>query len=82
MKLPIIRQLYQTVEPGKLEAAAEVLESFSDFRGVSDEELNVAGELMTNIFGAIEVHRLVKEGKKESEALNAFAQKVLGAIDK
>lgn len=82
MKLPIIRQLYQSNSIEKLEAALEVIESFTEARGVTDEDLNVAGELITNICGAIEVHGLVKDGLRESEALNSFAQKVMGSIDK
>jgi len=82
MKLPIIRQLYQNVAPEKLEAALEVLEVFTEARGVTEEDLNVAGELITNICGALEVHEKVTSGMKESEALNSFAQKVMGSIDK
>lgn len=82
MKLPIIRQLYQTVPADKLQAAVEVLESFCEARGVTDEDMNVAGELITNALGAIEVHEMVAGGMKESDALNAFAKKVLGSIDK
>ena len=54
MKLPIIRQFYQNQTPENLEATLEVLESFSEFRNVSEEDLNVAGELITNICGALE----------------------------
>ncbi len=82
MKLPIIRQLYQTQTPENLEKTLEVLESFSEFRGTTEEDLNVAGELITNICGALEVHNSVKNGMVERDALNAFAQKVLGSIDK
>ncbi|WP_027377170.1 DUF6952 family protein [Kaistella palustris] len=82
MKLPIIRQLYQTQTPENLEATLEVLEAFSEFRGTTEEDLNVAGELITNICGALEVHASVKTGMAERDALNGFAQKVLGSIDK
>lgn len=82
MKLPVIRQLYQNHPVENLEKTLEVLESFSEFRGVSDEDLNVTGELITNICGALEVHAKVSEGSSEKDALNAFAQKVLGSIDK
>lgn len=81
MKLPIIRQLYQSQSAENLEKTLEVLESFSEFRGVTDEDINVAGELITNICGALEVHEQVKSGKTEKDALNSFAQKVLGSID-
>ncbi|MBU4539520.1 MAG: hypothetical protein L6264_07925 [Weeksellaceae bacterium] len=82
MKLPIIRQFYQTQTPENLETALEVLEAFSEFRGTTEEDLNVAGELITNICGALEVHSNVKNGMSERDALNGFAQKVLGSIDK
>ncbi len=82
MKLPIIRQLYQNQTPENLEATLEVLESFSEFRNVTDEDLNVAGELITNICGALEVHTNVKNGMSEKDALNSFAQKVMGSIDR
>ncbi len=82
MKLPIIRQFYQNQTPENLEKTLEVLESFCEFRGASEEDLNVAGELITNICGALEVHAAVEGGMSEKDALNSFAQKVLGSIDK
>ncbi len=69
----------QTVE--NLEKAVEVLESFSEFRGTSEEDLNVTGELITNMLGAMEVHANIANGMAEKDALNGFAQKVLGSID-
>ncbi|SEM34035.1 hypothetical protein SAMN05421856_102492 [Chryseobacterium taichungense] len=82
MKLPVIRQFYQNQTSENLEKTLEVLESFSEFRGVSEEDLNVVGELITNICGALEVHANVQTGMSEKDALNSFAQKVLGSIDK
>lgn len=82
MKLPIIRQFYQNQTPENLEKTLEVLESFTEFRGATDEDLNVAGELITNICGAIEVHEKIKSGMSEKDALNSFAQKVMGSIDR
>ena len=82
MKLPIIRQFYQTQTPENLEKTLEVLEAFCEFRGATEEDLNVAGELITNICGALEVHQNVKNVMSEKDALNGFAQKVLGSIDK
>ncbi len=81
MKLPIIRQFYQNQSAENLEKTLEVLESFSEFRGTTEEDLNVTGELITNICGALEVHAKVAEGMAERDALNSFAQKVLGSID-
>lgn len=82
MKIPVIRQLFQNSSPEQLETTLEVLEAFCEFRGVNEEEINVAGELMTNICGALEVHEQVKGGAQEKDALNAFAQRVMGSIDK
>ncbi|QOW10329.1 hypothetical protein Q73A0000_08100 [Kaistella flava (ex Peng et al. 2021)] len=82
MKLPIIRQFYQTQSVENLEKTLEVIEAFSEFRGTTEEDLNVVGELITNICGALEVHANVANGMAERDALNSFAQKVLGSIDK
>lgn len=82
MKLPVIRQFYQNNSAENLEKAVEVLESFTEFRGVTDEQLSVIGDLMTDMLGAIEVHEQVKNGTSEKDALNGFAQKVMGSIDR
>lgn len=82
MKVPIIRHLYQNSEPEKLQNALEVLETLAEARGITDEELNVIGECITNICGAMEVHTLTASGMRDSEAINTFAKKVMGSIDK
>ena len=82
MKIPIIRQLFETNTPEKLENTLAVLESFCEFRGVNDSEIDFAGEMITNICGALEVHEGVKNGMAEREALNAFSQKVMCSIDR
>ena len=82
MKLPVIRQFYQTQTVENLEKTLEVIEAFTEFRGTTEEDLNVTGELLTNICGALEVHANVANGMAERDALNSFAQKVLGSIDK
>ncbi|MHA4893819.1 DUF6952 family protein [Pedobacter sp. PWIIR3] len=82
MKIPVIRQLFQNSNPEDLEATLNVLEAFCEFRGVNEHEIDVAGELITNICGALEVHASVNAGALEKDALNAFSQKVMGSIDK
>ena len=57
MKLPIIRHLQRNIEAEKLETAVEVLEIFTEHRSVSEQEMDVIGELITNLCGAIEVHK-------------------------
>ena len=81
MKIPIIRQFVRTQSAENIEKAVEVLESFSEFRGTTEEDLNVTGELITNLLGAMEVHNSIANGIAEKDALNGFAQKVLGSID-
>jgi hypothetical protein len=49
---------------------------------VKEDELDVIGEILSNLYGAIEVNKMVKEGKTEKEASNLFMKRVLGSIDK
>lgn len=82
MKLPVIKHLQRNNDIEKLQATVEVLENFTEHRSVSEEEMDVVGELITNLCGAIEVHKMVsEEGMKENDAANAFVKKVLGSID-
>ena len=81
MKLPVIRHLQQNVSKEQLLPTLEVLECISEARGLKEEELDVIGELITNICGALEVHDMVENGMKASEALNGFAKKVMSSID-
>lgn len=82
MKLPVIRHFQKNNNVAQLENALEVLESFTEHRSVSEVEMDVVGELITNICGAIEVHKMVEDGIPERDAANAFVKKVLGSIDK
>jgi hypothetical protein len=59
----------------------EVLEAMTEIPSLKDEELDVIGELISNMYGAVEVHKMVKNGT-EKEALNTFMKRVLGSIDK
>ncbi|MCB9201497.1 MAG: hypothetical protein H6604_00400 [Flavobacteriales bacterium] len=85
MKLPVIKSLVQFAEENDvdyLHEATEVLEHISEISSLKEEELDVIGELISNIYGAIEVDKLVKEGIDKKEALNSFMSRVLGSIDK
>lgn len=82
MKLPVIRHLQKNNDREKLENTLEVLESFCDHRSVTDEEMDVIGELISNICGALEVQKMIEEGMAEKDAANSFMQKVLSSIDK
>ena len=85
MKLPIIKHLAQFVadnDQDYLIETIEVLEALTEIPSLKDEELDVIGELISNMYGAIEVHKMVKEGKDQKLALNDFMKRVLGSIDK
>ncbi|MAZ28632.1 MAG: hypothetical protein CL868_16345 [Cytophagaceae bacterium] len=82
MKLPVIRHLQQNNDKESIEKTIEVLESFTEHRSVTDIDMDVIGELLTNLCGAVEVHDMVASGMNDRDAANAFAQKVLGSIDR
>jgi len=85
MKLPIIKHLTEFIEENDQDyiiETLEVLESLTEVASLKDEELDVIGELISNMYGAIEVNKMIKEGTTKKEALNAFMKRVLGSIDK
>ena len=85
MKLPVIKHLTQFVEENDADYLIEtiaVLEHLTELESLKDEELDVIGELISNMYGAIEVNKMVKEGKDKKTALNDFMKRVLGSIDK
>ncbi len=82
MKLPVIRHLQRNNDAEKLQNTIDVLESFTEHRSVSDEEMDVIGELITNLCGAVEVHQMIENGESEIDAANNFVKKVMGSIDR
>ena len=85
MKLPVIKHLTQFVEDNDqdyLIETIEVLEALTEVPSLKDEELDVIGELISNMYGALEVHKMIKGGMDKMEALNSFMKRVLGSIDK
>ena len=83
MRLPLIKHLVENPEFDEdyFIETVEVLISLADAKGIKDEELDVIGELISNLEGAIEVKKQIKEGSPQKEALNAFMQRVVGAIN-
>ncbi len=84
MKLPIIKHLSQFIEDNDqdyLVETIEVLESLCEVSSLKDEELDVLGELISNMYGALEVNKMIKSGVDKKEALNNFMKRVLGSID-
>ncbi len=84
MKLPLIKNLNSFIEEKDEDfviEAIEVLEKLTDSPALSEQELDVIGELLSNMYGAIEVNREIKKGTPTREALNGFMQRVMGSID-
>ena len=80
MRLPIIKHLTNFIEKydqDYIEETLTVFEDLIDARGIKDEELDVIGELMSNMEGALEVQKLIKGGMTQKEALNDFMKRVM-----
>ncbi|WP_299782318.1 hypothetical protein [uncultured Formosa sp.] len=85
MKLPVIKHLTQFIEANDedfVNETIETLEALTEVPSLKDDELDVIGELISNMYGAIEVNTMIKNGTPKKEALNSFMKRVLGAIDK
>ena len=84
MKLPIIKHLTNFIEENDQDyvlEAIETLEALTEVSSLKDEELDVLGEVISNMYGAVEVHKMTKKGIPKKEALNTFMKRVLGSID-
>ncbi|WP_047546826.1 DUF6952 family protein [Psychroserpens sp. Hel_I_66] len=84
MKLPVIKHLSQFIEDNDEDFIVETIETLENLTEVSslkDEELDVIGELISNMYGALEVQKMIKSGTPKKEALNAFMKRVMGSID-
>ncbi len=85
MKLPIIKHLTGFIEENDEDFVVETietLEALTEIPSLKDEELDVIGELISNMYGALEVDKMIKEGSSKKAALNDFMKRVLGSIDK
>lgn len=82
MKLPVIRHIQRNNSAAQIENCIEVLESYSEYNRITEDEMDIIGELITNLCGAVEVHKMIEDGMPDRDASNAFAQKVIGSIDR
>lgn len=83
MRLPIIKAIASddAILEGELKTTVRILEKISEARGIKDEELDVIGEIISNIEGAkivIDDHR--HYGTPLREALNKFMQRVINSV--
>lgn len=84
MRLPIIKKLNEFIETHDSDFVLETiqtLEMLTEVPSIKDEELDVIGELISNMYGAVEVQQLIDEGTSKKEALNQFMKRVMGSID-
>ena len=84
MRLPLIKHIVDFIEVNDQDwviETIELLEHITESKGIKDEELDVIGELLSNLFGALEVSKEIKSGKPAKEALNEFMKRVTGSID-
>ena len=85
MKLPIIKHLTTFIEENDEDYVVETietLEALTEVPSLKDEELDVIGELLSNMYGALEVQKEIANGTPKKEAMNAFMKRVVGSIDK
>jgi hypothetical protein len=85
MRLPIIKHFVEFIEKKDedfLMETVETLEALAESEALKEEELDLIGELLSNIYGALEVKKLMDEGQSRSQALNQFMGRVLGSIGK
>ena len=84
MRLPLIRHISEFIENNDkdyIEETLEVLEHLTEFEGLSENELDSLGEIISNLYGAIEVEKSVEEGLSQKDALNEFMKRVQKSID-
>jgi hypothetical protein len=85
MKLPIIKALTNFVADDRDEdfllETIETLEAVTEVPSLKDEELDTIGELLSNLYGAVEVQKDIDAGTPQREALNGFMKRVMGSID-
>jgi len=83
MRLPVIKTIASddSILEGELRTTVRILEKISESRGIKDQELDVIGELISNIEGAkvvIDDHR--HYGTPLRDALNKFMQRVINSV--
>lgn len=84
MRLPLIKHLSNFIAENDEDFVIETLETLeylTESSAIKDEEMDVLGEIISNLYGAIEVQKLVADGQTQKEALNAFMKRVQGSIN-
>lgn len=85
MRLPVIKNLVEFIDKNDedfLHETIEVLEHLGTEPSLKSEEMDVIGELLSNMYGSLEVAKEMKQGASQKDALNGFMKRVMGSIDK
>ena len=84
MRLPLIKHITQFIAENDADfvnETLETLENLTESSAIKDEELDVLGEMISNLYGALEVQKLIEEGHTQKEALNTFMKRVQDSIN-
>ncbi len=84
MRLQLIKHIVSYIQENDEDFVIETIETLENLieaPGLKDEELDVIGELLSNYSGALEVHKEIKSGATQRDALNNFMKRVTGSID-
>ena len=84
MRLPVIKHIVSFIEKNDEDYVVETMETLEDLidlDSLKDEELDIIGELLSNLSGALEVYDAIKTGADKKAALNDFMKRVQGSID-
>ena len=82
MNLRVIKQIQRTSSVKEIQTAIKVLENTSEAVTLKDEDLDVIGELISNMCGALEIHQLIAGGFSQKDALNSFMKKAMESGDR
>lgn len=86
MKLSLIKHLVTFIEENDsdyLHETMETLEYIAESPAIKDEDIEVIGELLSNLSGAIEVKQAIdNDGIDKKTALNQFMSRVTSSIDR
>ena len=84
MRLPIIKHTLSFIKENDadyIEECIQVLEHLTESSNIKDEEVDAIGELLSNLYGAVQVNEAMEKGESQKDALNEFMKRVQGSID-
>lgn len=76
MKLQFIKRISTNNTSENIQSSIDLLEDLCDARGIKEEELDVIGEVVSNLYGALEVKAMVEKGETLKDSLNSFMKRV------